>query len=380
MEANRLKHKVLQISYGALVKAGIQLVVMNIARGIKDDFDVDVLLTSNRPGYYDEEFLGYGNIYRINCDVRGLSTLRRYAHYCARPFKQFFYTYRLIRKNGYDIVHLHGGQDAGPMFLAAKLAGVKHIIAHSHNTASPEKRTLPSRIYRGMNQWLLNRCATVKMGVSKAANSYLYGDSPCVLLNNPVEIDRFVNAEPAFQKEALTLVNVGRYGYQKNQSFILELLKLLLEKGYDARLKLVGFGADEEMLKKKISQMGIEEAVQMIPGNGDADIPGILAASDIFVFPSRFEGLGIVALEAQAAGCLCLASDVVPEETNVGMCAYLPLSAGANVWVQKILDMVQNQEEYVLDAVALNRFRAESIQKEICEFYHSLLCEENVRK
>lgn len=368
--------RILHVGYDNFTKAGIQTVIMNIARGVKDDFNIDVLLTSDEPGYYDEEFLRYGDIYRVNCSVEGFSTLRRYAHYCVRPFKQLIYTYRLLRKNRYDIIHIHGGLDAGPMFLAAKLAGVKHIIAHSHNTASPEKRSLPARIYRSINHWLLNRCATVRMGVSKDANRYLYGDRPCVLLNNPVEIDRLAKATPAHRTDALTLVNVGRYDFQKNQEFILEILKYLLDKGCSAQLKLIGFGADEEKLKDQIRKLGLEQAAQMIPGNGNADIPGILAAADIFVFPSRFEGLGIVALEAQAAGCLCLASDVVPEETNVGMCEYLPLSAGAETWAEELLDMVQHRENYNLDIAALDRFRAENIQKEICQFYHDLLGKE----
>ena len=75
------KKKILQVGYASFAKAGIQTVIMNIARGVYKDFDIDVLLTSNKPGYYDEEFEQYGNIYRVNCSVEGFGKLKKYLHF-----------------------------------------------------------------------------------------------------------------------------------------------------------------------------------------------------------------------------------------------------------------------------------------------------------
>ena len=366
------KKRILQVGYASLAKAGIQAVIMNIARGVKDDFDIDVLLTSNNPGYYDEEFLNYGRIYRINCDVSGCA-LRRYLLYSIRPFKQFFCSYRLLKRNQYDIVHLHGETNVWPIFLAAKFARVKHIIAHSHNTASPEKRPLIFRLYKKLGKWVINKCSTVKMGVSMDAIAHLYGAGNGILLNNPVEIDRFANAKAYEKKADVNLVNVGRYDYQKNQSFIIDITKCFVDKGYFVKTQLIGFGEEKEMLKKQIADLNINGAVELIQGNGDVDIPRLLVSADLFVFPSRYEGLGIVALEAQAAGLLCLASDVVPKETDVGLCEYMSLSEPALVWAEKIISMIQNRDNYKLDYDALNSFKAENIQKEICQFYKTLI-------
>lgn len=365
--------KVLQIGYAAFVKAGIQTVIMNIARGVHQDFVIDVLLTSKREGYYDEEFLRYGRIYRVNCDVKGLGTLRRYCHYCIRPFKQFFFAYRLIKKNGYDIVHIHSGLEGGAMFLAAKAAGAKHIVAHSHNTASPEKRSIPSRVYRRVAKWLIHHCATLRVGVSEEANRFLYGEDAAILVNNPVELSRFFKARERAEKRAFSLVNVGRYSYQKNQSFLLEVSDALRGKGIEASLSLVGFGEDEEKLRAQIAELGLENRVKLIRGDGDADIPSLVAQSDFFIFPSRFEGLGIVLLEAQAAGCLCLASDAVPRTTDCGCCEYLPLSAGSVAWAEKLCEMALARECYCLDEAALARYEAGAVQREVLALYCDLL-------
>ncbi len=366
------KKKILQIGYASFAKAGIQTVIMNIARGVHEDFDIDVLLTSNKPGYYDEEFEQYGNIYRVNCSVDGFGKLKKLFHFAIRPFKQYFYARKLIKTNQYDIVHIHSGMEGGPMFLAAKSAGAKHIIAHSHNTASPEKRSFFSKIYRSLSKRAIHRHATLRIGVSKDANRYLYGDDESFIINNPVDIERFMNVKRERHDGKIILTNVGRYSYQKNQGFIIEILQALLKQGQDAELNLVGFGEDEQKLKKQISETHLEDRVHMIPGEGTTDIPAILGQTDVFVFPSRFEGLGIVMIEAQAAECLCVASDYVPKETDLGLCEYLSLEDNADIWSRKIMDMQKNRSRYSLNMEQLALYKAENIQKEFHSLYNRL--------
>ena len=370
--AKQEKKKILQIGYLALGKGGIQAVVMNIVRGLGREFSFDILLLSNKEGFYDEEFKTYGNIYRVDCSVEGCGKLKRYFRYATRPFKQFLGAYRLIKTNRYDVVHIHSGHDGGPMFLAAKCAGVKHIVAHSHNAASPEKRTLFSRIYRKLGQCIVRRTATVKIGVSDVANRYLYGGDASFIVNNPVDLEKFTRLERSNNDGKIVLANVGRYSFQKNQEFCVEILKALLAKGRDAELNLIGWGENEERLKKLINEQGLEKEARLIDGGGDADVPALLAASDVFVFPSRYEGLGIVALEAQAAGCLCVASDAVPKTTDLGMCEYLSLQEASDVWAEKIVEMWEHKERYRLNNEALEQFSTENVWKAFRELYAGL--------
>ena len=366
------RRKILQVGYSSFARAGVQTVIMNIARGVYKDFDIDVLLFSNDPGYYDEEFQRYGTIYRINCSVKGFGKVKRLIHFVIRPFKQYFYTKKLIKTNQYDIVHVHNGLEGGPIFLAAKAAKVKHIIAHSHNTASGEKRSLFSRIYRAINKRIIHRYATLKIGVSQDANRFLYGDDESFIINNPVDLKRFTAVERKPFGEELILTNVGRYCYQKNQSFLLDIFNELIKSGHRARLNLVGFGEEEKKLQSKIEELCLTDYVQMIPGNGDVDIPAILKNTDVFVFPSQFEGLGIVMIEAQAAGCLCIASDVVPNETDLGLSEYLSLNEDATAWASKIVEMINTKEQYSLKNDLLNKYRSENIQDEYKTLFSNL--------
>lgn len=366
------KKKILQVGYSSFAKAGSQTVIMNIARGVYKDFNIDVLLFSNEPGYYDEEFQSYGTIYRLNCSVKGFGKVKKLIHFVIRPFKQYFYAKKLIKTNQYDIVHIHNGLEGGPIFLAAKAAKVKHIIAHSHNTASGEKRSFFSRIYRAINKHIIHLYATVKIGVSQDANRYLYGDDENFIINNPVDLDNFINVERKPRGEEIVLTNVGRYCYQKNQGFILDIFNALIKDGHSARLNLVGFGEDEKKLQSKIEELCLTDYVQMFPGNGDVDIPAILGDTDVFIFPSKFEGLGIVMIEAQAAGCLCLASNVVPKETDLGLSEYLDLSEDIVVWEKKIINMVKKSDEYRLNEELLNSYYAPKIQEQFRLLYHSL--------
>lgn len=368
----KVRKKILQIGYQSLAKAGIQSVIMNIARGVYNEFEIDVLLTSNKEGYYDNEYMKYGKIYRINSSLEGYGTIRKYISYVARPFKQFFYAYKLIKVNEYDIVHIHSGLEGGPMFLAAKFAGVKHIIAHSHNSFSPEKRTIFSKIYRNISKRIIHCYATKRIGVSSEANKYLYGDDDCFVIDNPVDIDRFSKSINTRKKGGIILSNVGRYCYQKNQLFLLEIVKEFLRKDYNVQLKLVGFGEDEKILRKKTIEYKLEHNVQLIPGNGEVDISEILKESDVFVFPSRFEGLGIVLIEAQAAGCLCIASDVVPKETDLGLCEYISLNENVEEWVKRIINMINKRGEYLLDSERIKQYKVEYFQQRILNLYNEL--------
>lgn len=371
--------KILQIGYGSLAKAGIQVVIMNIVRGLSKDFEFDILLTSKKKGYFDDEFETIGNIYRVVCDVDNFGKLHRFFSYVVRPIRQFIYTYRLIRKNSYDIVHCHSGLEGGPMFLAAKLGGVKCIIAHSHNTASPEKRTIFSRVYRRLNKMIIHMCATIKIGASEEANRYLFGNEENMVIYNPVDLERFQsnNSNHRLQfldeQKPLVLTNVGRFCYQKNQEFILEIVKFLIEGNKNVCLNLVGFGENETSLNRLIKQHRLDNYVNLIRDDGSINIPNIMSKSDVFVFPSRFEGLGIALIEAQAMNLLCISSDVVPRETDLGLCEYLSLNQSAEQWASKIIEMVNNKNSYVLDREKLNRFGEESVQTVYRELYSQLL-------
>ena len=116
VDTNRKKGRILQIAFGSLAKAGVQAVIMNIVRGIHDEFDVDILVRTNKKAYYDDEFERYGNIYRIN-SIRNDTGVAKYIHFLCRPFNEFFRTIRILKNTKYDIVHCHCETNSWPFLL-----------------------------------------------------------------------------------------------------------------------------------------------------------------------------------------------------------------------------------------------------------------------
>ena len=149
--------------------------------------------------------------------------------------------------------------------------------------------------------------------------------------------------------------HVGRLHPQKNHDFLIEVFAEIKKKKPDAELILIGTGPLEEKVRSKVADKGLTESVQFL-GNRK-DMNRVYQAMDIFVFPSLFEGLGIVAIEAQAAGVPIVCSEGLPPETDITpIYQKLLLSDGAEKWANAALEMAQNpsahtnMQKYVIDA------------------------------
>lgn len=362
--------KILQVCYGSFVKAGVQNVIMTIVRNADKQYHHDVLLFSSRKAYYDEEFEQYGSIHRIPCDIPKRK-IQRLLSYSIRPVRQFVGAWRLLKREHYDCIHIHTGFEAGPILLAAKCAGVKNVVVHAHNTASPEKRMLATKVYRAIGKKLIHWIATKRVGCSEEANEYLFNNDPSIVINNPVDLQMFSGKKyPEHVKnDEIKLINVGRYGFQKNQSFCIELCDYFNKNGRDCSLKLVGFGKEKDDLLRLIEEKGLKHRVTLVDGSS-ADIAKEMSEADVFLFPSRFEGLGIVLIEAQAIGLPCVASDVVPRRADVGVCEFVPLDASIESWATMIQRAYRkrNTTDAVPDANLISSFH----EKEVARAYNAL--------
>ncbi len=341
------RKRVLQVAYGSLANGGIQAVIMGIVRNLAEDIDFDILVFSSKKEYYDDEFLKYGRIFRTPIREKKNKFLNECEHYY-RWIKIWDDCYRILKNGNYDAIHCHNEIESGICTLAAHLLGVKIRISHAHNTASPQKDGYVKMIYKFINKKLIDMNSNVKIGCSKKANEYMFGkkDKKAVVINNAIDLVKFDRTKYMLicrDKTVLHFVHVGRYCFQKNQMFLLEVFNLIREELKNSRLTLVGFGEDEDMIKSKIQELRLEGYIKMLPH--DTDIPKLFANADYMIFPSRFEGLGIVLLEAQAMGVKCFASSVVPPEADMGLCTYLPLYDGAQAWAENIIDYIKDHKD-----------------------------------
>lgn len=246
---------------------------------------------------------------------------------------------KLLKQKEYDVLHMNGNSATMlPELLAAKKLGVPVRIAHNHNlkTFHPILNCLLRSIFK--------RSYTIAVSVSKAAGDWLYGEGNYTVINNAIDLSvyKFKGETRKEYREKLgvdgkfVIGNVGKLNEQKNQDFLIDIFLKVKEHYDNAVLLLVGGGAKENILRKKCEHFGIEKSVIFTGMVNNAY--DFLQAMDVFVFPSKFEGLGLALIEAQASGLFCYASDAVPRETRVSeLIEYIDLKNDPEVWAEKIL-------------------------------------------
>ena len=346
------KPKVLHISFGGLGSGGVASVIHSISEPLQNDFDFHCVVFRKK-GRSEERFEKYGKLHRLNC--YGRVGLGKVIDVLTRPFVMTIGCYRICKKEHIDIIHCHNGNEEFFFLLGAKLAGVKKKIAHSHTTKSPIRRGIFSMYKDKVIHSFITLLADVKIGCSENACKDFFKSEDYIVINNAINLEKFIWDYK--QEDRTKFVHVGRYDYLKNQAFVIDIFEIINKKIPEATLKLIGFGSDKEMLKNLVANKKLENCISLVDGT-NTDIHKELSNANIMIFPSRSEGFGIVLLEAQASGCFCFTSDVVPNETNVGLQKQLSLEESASAWANTILD-------YMADKTAVSR---ESIYNNLAQF------------
>ena len=233
-----------------------------------------------------------------------------------------------------------------PIF-AARFFGIPIRIMHSHNAGDEIKIGAARRILIAFNKLLLSMSATHLFACSTEAGKWMFGNRPFTVINNAIDCRQFrFSLERRNQlrcelglEDAFVLAHVGRFTYQKNHAFLIEVFASFAKRNPDAVLILIGDAVDDRSFlddaKLKVRKLGIEDRVRFLGMR--SDVSELMQAADCFLLPSRFEGLGIVAIEAQAAGLPCLVSNAVPKAVGItrGLVKFLPLDS-IDAWLDAI--------------------------------------------
>ena len=250
----------------------------------------------------------------------------------------------------YDIVHCHMSYFLNTvLFRQAKKHGVK-VILHSHSAQPDIIDTKKRRIFTLLHRFYYRRACRYGdafAACSDAAAEWLFGNAvpkeKIQLFHNAIDTKRYV-FDPAVREQmrrslkvqdAFVVGHIGRFTYLKNHEFLLKAFACLKKKQPDAVLLLIGVGDLEAEVRRQAAVLGLEEAVRFL-GMRD-DVPALMQAMDLFVLPSRSEGLGLVLIEAQAAGLRAIASSGVPPEAKITeLLTYLPLENGPEAWAEEM--------------------------------------------
>jgi glycosyltransferase EpsF len=325
---------------GSMEIGGVQSGIMNFAKVVSpDDAKIDVLVQSADIGFHEEEFKKYGNIYHLPIDV-GNGRLACAVNLIRNNFSFKNKLIAFLKEHNYDVVHCKSLYYCAAAAEAAKKAGVPVRVVQSH-VDKPERMHWFFKWYFNWCAKRIQKSATVKLAVSEKAADYLYGKYGGRVIKNPtISLERLnPHKYPNVPHDDIRLIQIGTFSKRKNQCFSIEILKSLLDKGYESRLTIIGFSLDDptyiDQINETINSGNLENYVEFLPK--DADVPKALSESDYMLIPSLREGLPNVALESQAMGVPCFISENVWKATDCGLCQFLALELGAEKWADSII-------------------------------------------
>lgn len=315
---------------------GVESVVMNYYRHMdrsKVQFDFYLAEGSSFPQREELEQLGAG--------------ITLIPHY-SRLLKYHRALYKAFRKRKYKIVHAHvSTMSVFPLFAAWR-AGVPVRICHNHTTAYWREgiKALLMYILRPFNKIF----ATDYFACGETAGRWMYGNrcfdsGKVTVMPNAIDTEKFVydpEARSSLRKElgipqdAFVVGHIGRFMYQKNHDFLIDIFAELLKDKPDAKLLLIGEGKLMEQIQEKVRGLGIEEGVTFTGVR--SDVNKLYSVMDVFCLPSFYEGMPVVAWEAQANGLTCIFSDKVSKEARRGNnSCFLNLTQGPQEWASVLL-------------------------------------------
>ncbi len=346
----------------SLDAGGAETFLMKIYRALTpEEYQLDFVVSRGGGCYTDEVLARGGRIYEI-----------------PERTKDFFGAFRgiksIVKENKYDSVLKLGENSLSALdLIAAKQGGAKKLALRSCN--APTGLSLKLRCVHSLLKPLLNSVATVKLAPSQLAADFMFGKrSDVTLLNNGVDLSVFrfdpqgrdrIREEFGLQ-EKLVIGHIGRFHHQKNHRYLLEVFAKIRERNENATLLIVGTGELEAQIKEWIDELNLQDHV--ILAGQRFDIPALLSAMDVFVFPSLHEGMPNTVIEAQATGLPCVIADTITREADItGLVHYMPLSESTEVWAEKALSVLSEQRRDTASDFKKNGYDIGVVAERFCD-------------
>lgn len=297
-------------------------------------------------------------------------------YHISRPSHPISYAKSLksiLNQTEYAAVHFNMSYANFIPIIIARWIGAKKIIMHSHSTAIDDRRDsirFAKIIIHKLGRYLMNYMADEYLACSSLAAKWMYPGSILQskhyhMARNAIDVSKYnynphvrddIRRKLKINDDTFVIGHVGRFTYQKNHEFLIDVFKQVHDKLNNSLLLLIGEGPEENQMKEKAVSLGLASHVLFLGRRND--VPKLFQAMDCFVLPSRFEGLGIVGIEAQSAGLQCIFSDVVPKEVDImGDSIFLSLEH-SELWISEILKITslkkRKNTEAQVDAAGYN--------------------------
>lgn len=361
------KARVLVVLPKLHIGSGVASHVMSYYGKIYDKIDVDFISFTKTDNLYTREITRNGGkiFFFEKNPIKSYAQIKRF-------FKE--------KSDNYDIIHCHAFNYCIPYLYFAKKNKIQARIIHAHCPEYSDK--FIKNIINFLASRLSIKMANYYAACSNQTGNMVYHGRNYFVVNNAIDLAYFskgdrtkIRKEFRIDDSTILFGNVGRLSSHKNHSFLLEVFTELkkTEKFKNSKLLIVGKGADYQKILDKISKLDLKNDVCMVLGTDH--IEDYYAAMDCFIFPSKCEGLGMAAIEAQASGLPCFCSASLPEEIFCTELTHgLDLELGAKRWALIIEKSDLSKKNVIKDLVEAG-FDINNESKKMVDFYESLIKE-----
>lgn len=348
-------------------RAGLETFLMNLYRNLdRERVQFDFLVHRPHEADYEEEIRALGGrIFRVPRQNPLSSSYKK-------ALNDFFFSHP-----EYRIVHAHLDCLSALPLSAAKAAGIPVRIAHSHNSNQDKDLKLPLKLIWKKK---IPSAATHLFACGEEAGKWMFGGAAFQVVRNGIDVNAFCYNETVRQEcrrelgisdDTFVMGHVGRFEAAKNHTFLLDIFQEFRKKNPKSTLLLVGDGSLRSEVEQKAEAEGLKDKV--IFTGVRSDTSRLYQAMDCFVMPSRYEGLPVVLVEAQAADLPCVISEGVPKESIfTERSARIPLSSGAQIWSETIEKLGKGERKDQTARLKAAGYDAKENAREMQKFYESV--------
>lgn len=351
------RKKVLQFIHGFSMGGAEKLVSEYCLKMNKEKYDVSALCFHRYNTPYEKilEEAGIKVVYASDHIKNYEKIAFQYPGRLLMLAKRWLFIRKYLKEAKPDILHLHMALSVYVLF--ANMNKNIKMLRTVHN--EPKKRW-DNSVGRRIDFWAAGKLVkkyqlqfiTLHDEMRKEVNE-MFGVDNSLVLNNGIDFSVFEKALPKAQvreregipADAYVIGHVGRFNKQKNHKLLVETFAEIYKKNEKAFLLMIGNGSLQQETEARLKELGLEDRYLILSNR--TDIPDLMNAMDKFVFPSNYEGLGIVLIEAQKIGLECIISHVVPDAAIVSnLVKKVDLNASAAEWAEEIVNFHVDRTEY----------------------------------
>lgn len=356
---------------GGMNRGGAETIIMNLYREIdRSKIQFDFAVHTMKKCAYDDEITDLGGIIYRFPKFNGTNII---------PYSKAWHYFWKSDKE-HNIVHGHIGSSAAIYLYIAKKYGI-YTIAHSHSTGILQNaHDFLWKLFSYPTRYIADSffaCSQLA-GIKRFGKRFNGNKTNNYILPNAIKIEKYVFCSKIRQKirnefdidNSIVYGHVGRFTHAKNHVFLIELFHELYKLNPNSKLFLVGDGELRGLIEKKISDLGLSNAV-IITGVVD-NVNEYLQAFDIFMFPSLYEGLPTTVIEAQASGLPSLLSDTITREICISpLVNFMSLKDPLENWIIAIKNLENIDRVNMKKCIVEKGYEISTVGKWLENFYLS---------